>query len=528
MNQGQDTATSQLSRRALRATLILLVISAPVLRVGNAYLYRRERKKPGDHEDNSTSVSVCDHSLSLPIHKKVFTKSSAPAYAGTQSCREFHNNSLFVQRGEGEAKGKMASKNAAVGQREPGIPTAISLASSSAALLEAKVTSKASKQGANVTLVVLEDGLPRQGKGLSVRPCSEQKTQDYVLCRPLICKYCPRRFRWRTSFRHHMHTHTGERPSKCTRCNKTFTQVSARNVHMKAVHDPSPRPYNCSLCQKSFYCRSNLRTHVKIHRNQCMLCNRKFRTQDAFAKHANVCQEALNRGQPLGNQSSRRTRRPSRPLQSAVAGTMKEASNKKETPVIVVRGTPGIHALARQFAKPSNIPSQKLYPCPFCPRTLTRPHSFVVHYQTHLGISQYHCSLCNDTFIQRASADIHLARKHLHSLPFQCRNCSRRFASVGNLNQHRLTHEGDRRFRCLNCTKRFTQKSNLQVHLLTHIDARPFQCLKCGVGFRAKRTLDFHMGKYHPPLKLELELLSTTGCNVTAVHGPRRLLKVGR
>lgn len=96
------------------------------------------------------------------------------------------------------------------------------------------------------------------------------------------CDECPQQFTNRTRFELHLRSHTGY---ECNVCGKTFKKKYHRTDHMRThvcsinfvsfnvfnflnkIFDfqTGERPYKCSLCEKNFTQRSALSGHLKWH-----------------------------------------------------------------------------------------------------------------------------------------------------------------------------------------------------------------------------------------------------------------------
>ena len=115
--------------------------------------------------------------------------------------------------------------------------------------------------------------------------------------------------------------------------------------------------------------------------------------------------------------------------------------------------------------------------------------------QDMLHSKPFTCDICFKRFTLNGSLTRH---KRLHSgrKPYECDVCERSFSEKGDLMKHKRIHSGDRPYECDVCGKSFTQSSGLIVHKRMHFDERPYKCDVCGKGFAATGQLTIHRRKH--------------------------------
>uniref|UniRef100_A0A8B9P993 Zinc finger protein 697 n=1 Tax=Apteryx owenii TaxID=8824 RepID=A0A8B9P993_APTOW len=82
----------------------------------------------------------------------------------------------------------------------------------------------------------------------------------------------------------------GEKPHKCTECNKGFSCVSSHLITHRRTHT-GDRPYCCPECGKSFSRNSHLRNH-ETHTGEkpyiCSRCGKCFSRSSHLSRHQRI------------------------------------------------------------------------------------------------------------------------------------------------------------------------------------------------------------------------------------------------
>lgn len=125
--------------------------------------------------------------------------------------------------------------------------------------------------------------------------------------------------------------------------------------------------------------------------------------------------------------------------------------------------------------------------------------NFFVHFQTDKKFFQ--CDKCGKEFIHKSSLRMHLATTHTVERKMQCNMCSLSFKTTSHLNQHRLTHTGEKNHRCPECGKCFAQRYNMMAHFKLHMgigrNSKKVVCPVCNATFEKPSQLEQHCVKAH-------------------------------
>ena len=105
-----------------------------------------------------------------------------------------------------------------------------------------------------------------------------------------------------------------------------------------------------------------------------------------------------------------------------------------------------------------------------CGKTFSKSYNLVVHMRMHEDVRPFHCSLCDQTFRQKAHLQRH-ETNHRITCNWVFGNgeaCSKTFSKSHNLVEHMRLHADVRPFHCSLCDQTFRQKAHLQSHETTH------------------------------------------------------------
>ena len=82
--------------------------------------------------------------------------------------------------------------------------------------------------------------------------------------RPYDCRYCGKLFKRSHDLKHHVYTHTGAKPYSCRHCSERFTRPNQLKTHLLKSHNEGTC-FIFHICQKKFTQICNLWIHIVCH-----------------------------------------------------------------------------------------------------------------------------------------------------------------------------------------------------------------------------------------------------------------------
>ncbi|CAL4166398.1 unnamed protein product [Meganyctiphanes norvegica] len=227
---------------------------------------------------------------------------------------------------------------------------------------------------------------------------------------------------------------SGEKPFKCSHCNRTFAQKAYLKNHIK-IHS-TEKPYQDSCTEepfKLFPLNNHLSSHAKEKRYQCNHCDRAFNKYNWFMKHI---------GTHTGD----------KPYLCNQCG--KAFSHN--------------WLLNKHF---KNHTSEKPFICNHCDMAFKENNKLQLHLRTHTGEKPYLCNQCGKVFAVNKGLKRHLLT-HTGEKPYKCHLCDNTFRRNDQLISHLRIHTGEKPYRCSHCGKGYSHNCQLKTHLKTHTEGK--------------------------------------------------------
>lgn len=312
------------------------------------------------------------------------------------------------------------------------------------------------------------------------------------------CAHCDMTFVYRSGYKIHLRTHTGEKPYACSACNECFPTASHRKKHFDRMHT-DVRPFECDICQKRFLFKCALQEHMASHSGgqlpySCSECDKSFiakRNRKAHfervhlrAKKFNctICVKKFYGKTELENHMQ--VHMGAKPYICNECGMQFRSSSK-------------IHA-HRKSVHGGKLPHQ----CDICQEQFVTKAQLQVHMIKHTGVKPNACGQCDKRYNTAGQLKAHQLHIHSdHPPEYNCDQCGKVMATQRGLERHKQAHIGAKPFICGVCMRALADAHTLKIHMRIHTGEKPFECDVCGKKFVDRRDMVKHKKKAHKNLE---------------------------
>ena len=231
----------------------------------------------------------------------------------------------------------------------------------------------------------------------------------------------------------HRNKHTGERPHKCTACDKSFAFRSALRGHIRYYHRPTDQTLVCDYCSKGFNSELSFHQHKKLHLAKNFVCSH---------------------------------------------------------PECNYRTTSSTYL--KRHEERHNDPNEKPFWCDVegCNKSFRRKDTLEYHRQWHeSGAQEFRCTHegCDKWFERVLSLRKHVREQHTdNTLYCDWPGCEYKATTKKAIKKHMIVHSEERTAACdwPNCNKKFKNKETLRVHMLVHKGDKSHACPWPGCQYR--------------------------------------------
>nr|XP_046170544.1 zinc finger protein 574-like isoform X2 [Oncorhynchus gorbuscha] len=304
----------------------------------------------------------------------------------------------------------------------------------------------------------------------------------------------------------------------CAQCGASFSKETELSAHRRDKHGLNEPLHHCSQCGQSFMNTTQYLYHRRQHRGEPG-------TGAGAATPPQGSPRAPKRMlSPPAASSSAASGSPAKIPAIRIRSINDLNENKdqgKEVNPVILKEEQEENIVVGEQLDTNLPPPAKLmqdwsrtplpHVCPHCGQTFTRRGFLRAHVFSHTGEKLFTCKVCQKSFASSPNLLRH-SLTHMGTKPFPCSVCGKRFSQPGALKRHGLTHsqpksrrrrsrwkkrtpEGEdgesQLFTCPNCTARFQTDQQLQEHRLLHT-SHPFPCSVCGEAFKRRKELDLH------------------------------------
>ncbi|XP_055382815.1 zinc finger protein 540-like [Condylostylus longicornis] len=279
------------------------------------------------------------------------------------------------------------------------------------------------------------------------------------------------------------HVPQGEDEKENKEMLKVFKMEEAERSNRKIFN--SKRPVPCPVCNKILSRTDNMKSHMEIHNNMCIICNINFELRKDFTEHMKEVHNRVIKAKDICALCDQK-------FKSRIEYN---AHIKNEHGVIIDL----VHIDNTRKNRPR---VERNLHCKECNIRMKNEQLFMLHMQIHENRKENECVLCNKLFENVDAVLEHYGSfdknkdddHYIKMRPFSCHLCVVRYKNRRDLTDHLDVHAGKRRYLCPLCGKQFSKKCNMQTHVKLHDKVYHYCCNK-----KFRKTIEFetHQRKVH-------------------------------